>query len=565
MTEYPYDFGNGYKVQTVFANKTETGAYGDIYDFRSEVERAHPGAEIMTGYCVIDEALGLIPEGCNDWNDSIPAAIQDYEEHIVPILEREDLFEMNCLVFDTEDNLLYEAIFNCKSGWLQDYFGVDNRTQLEAIWDVGDSWEDPENFLDALEEADLSGFQITALVRDNIKVQWVELGEGLYGDYDSMDPEDVELLRFDVFVMRDGAWVEKEDGSYCTQFPVSATEKEKLAGLEILLDKFHDALSADIDVSVKKLGEQMSWIDLSSVANHKLSFSPSEPNVADNLINAMVAYGQERSWSNGEIVHALTNLGVTYDDFRHAGAQYLVNGAHNYRFECSCETDAELAKMIDALHKTNSGFNYEIGSRLWYTPEGLDKTIMVEFDVATQDCRDLNENPDAPDWFTAYEVNDDQDYDCSDEIFTDVADNHISVCGLQEAMLEFAKNVFNRFYVQEQSLPSEQLPSASYSAYPNMSETKGGREVKKLVVKTWCENTKEGEEYLKFNGYRNAKRIGESNLYEVDCIGKPLRDVQILNSKSVKPLSEMIQSASTRSSQSPSFSKSLVKETSNER
>ena len=29
MTEYPYDFGTGYKVQTVFANKTEAGIYGD--------------------------------------------------------------------------------------------------------------------------------------------------------------------------------------------------------------------------------------------------------------------------------------------------------------------------------------------------------------------------------------------------------------------------------------------------------------------------------------------------------------------------------------------------------
>lgn len=97
MTDYPYNFGNGYKVQTVFANKTETGVYGDIYDFRSEVERAHPGAEIMTGYCVIDEALGLIPDGCNDWNDTIAEAIQDYEEHVVPVLEAPLAF-----IFDEE-------------------------------------------------------------------------------------------------------------------------------------------------------------------------------------------------------------------------------------------------------------------------------------------------------------------------------------------------------------------------------------------------------------------------------------------------------------------------------
>lgn len=87
MTDYPYDFGNGYKIQAVFANKTADGTYGDIYDFRSDVERAHPGAEIMTGYCVIAKARGLIPDRCNDWNDTVSAAIQDYEEHVVPFLD----------------------------------------------------------------------------------------------------------------------------------------------------------------------------------------------------------------------------------------------------------------------------------------------------------------------------------------------------------------------------------------------------------------------------------------------------------------------------------------------
>jgi hypothetical protein len=48
------------------------------------------------------------------------------------------------------------------------------------------------------------------------------------------------------------------------------------------------------------------------------------------------------------------------------------------------------------------------------------------------------------------------------------------------------------------------------------------------VVKTWCENTKEGEEYLRFNGYKNARRIGTTDLYTCDCIGNELRDVTIV-------------------------------------
>jgi len=36
------------------------------------------------------------------------------------------------------------------------------------------------------------------MIRDNIMVEWVELGEGLCGDYNPDDPDDIELLRFDV-------------------------------------------------------------------------------------------------------------------------------------------------------------------------------------------------------------------------------------------------------------------------------------------------------------------------------------------------------------------------------
>jgi hypothetical protein len=38
------------------------------------------------------------------------------------------------------------------------------------------------------------------LTRGDVCVSWVELGEGYNGDYDEEDPEDVELLRFDVLV-----------------------------------------------------------------------------------------------------------------------------------------------------------------------------------------------------------------------------------------------------------------------------------------------------------------------------------------------------------------------------
>ena len=48
------------------------------------------------------------------------------------------------------------------------------------------------------------------------------------------------------------------------------------------------------------------------------------------------------------------------------------------------------------------------------------------------------------------------------------------------------------------------------------------------IVKTWCENTKEGIDYLRFNGYKNAIRILNTNLYVCRSIGNQLSDVTII-------------------------------------
>lgn len=102
-------------------------------------------------------------------------------------------------------------------------------------------------------------------ITPRVKVEWVNMDEGWNGDYNSDDPADQNLLRFDVSILRDGAWEGKEDASYCTQFPATATFAEKQAGLVKLSREYADALSSDLDVSVKKLGERLSWISLDDV------------------------------------------------------------------------------------------------------------------------------------------------------------------------------------------------------------------------------------------------------------------------------------------------------------
>lgn len=102
---------------------------------------------------------------------------------------------------------------------------------------------------------------VDSLIKDRVRVDWVELGEGWSGDWNPDDPDDEELLRFDVYWLDDnGEWVDPGDVSYCTGFPASATAEQREKGLRILMDAFYEPMMAGY--SGKKIGERMSWICL---------------------------------------------------------------------------------------------------------------------------------------------------------------------------------------------------------------------------------------------------------------------------------------------------------------
>jgi len=88
------------------------------------------------------------------------------------------------------------------------------------------------------------------VIRGRVRVEWQGIGEGLSGDYDENDPDDVELLRFytSVNTAQDGAepeWTDIQDGSYCTLFPEDTTPEQRQAALELIMgrvfDRFHFA------------------------------------------------------------------------------------------------------------------------------------------------------------------------------------------------------------------------------------------------------------------------------------------------------------------------------------
>ena len=94
-----------------------------------------------------------------------------------------------------------------------------------------------------------------ALTIKNISVELEDIGEGLSGDYDPEDKDDIPLLRFTV--LEDGEPV--EDASYCTQVPTDITPTEATKIMEAIMNEVHDPVVQGL--SIKKMCERLSWID----------------------------------------------------------------------------------------------------------------------------------------------------------------------------------------------------------------------------------------------------------------------------------------------------------------
>ena len=93
-----------------------------------------------------------------------------------------------------------------------------------------------------------------------VRADWYDAGEGLWGDYDPENPRDVHLLRFDIYIKRNGNWEPVDDASYCTLVPADTERHTLVNKLYTIYKGYEDALSSDPEASVKKLGECLSWI-----------------------------------------------------------------------------------------------------------------------------------------------------------------------------------------------------------------------------------------------------------------------------------------------------------------
>lgn len=96
-----------------------------------------------------------------------------------------------------------------------------------------------------------------SIVKDTVRIDFDELGEGWGGEFDEEDPGDEELLRFTTYRWQDGSWEEVDSGSYCTQLPVTLPPGQRKAALQYLMGQLHGAVTTGD--SVRHRAAQLSW------------------------------------------------------------------------------------------------------------------------------------------------------------------------------------------------------------------------------------------------------------------------------------------------------------------
>lgn len=222
---------------------------GDGTCVDGHVQGAHPF--IVTGAEALEAMLCVATEAVERPN---------------PALQEEDVAVVEALRVQAaerrEDEVFQRAAVGTLRSIVQRAMGTGVSPELAELaddvrWQVGAALPIPAVF---------SGDDV--LIRGNVRVMWEDIGEGLSGDYDESDPDDIPLLRFyiDRWNPTDpNGWVEVEDGSFCTQMPTSATPTQRRQGLELLMGRVYENVAAG--ESLDRAGEELSWISPDDLTN----------------------------------------------------------------------------------------------------------------------------------------------------------------------------------------------------------------------------------------------------------------------------------------------------------
>lgn len=108
-----------------------------------------------------------------------------------------------------------------------------------------------------IDSISVNEYDLPMIIRNNVRIDWVNLNEGNDGDYDPTDKYDTNLLRFDVYRYDGKEWTAIEDGSYCTQVTANTDQKILIEHLRHFMDTIYDDVSAH--GKAKRLCESISW------------------------------------------------------------------------------------------------------------------------------------------------------------------------------------------------------------------------------------------------------------------------------------------------------------------
>ena len=132
---------------------------------------------------------------------------------------------------------------------------------------------------------------VVSVYNDTIRVDIVNIGEGLSGDYDPDDPEDINLLRFDVYIKNpkeNTDWYEIEDASYCTLLEATQPIEEIIEAAKLIHSRYSEVIPTYEDYlngpSLKRLGEELSWIGSTPDIENGLFYGRPEPKDSVELI-----------------------------------------------------------------------------------------------------------------------------------------------------------------------------------------------------------------------------------------------------------------------------------------
>jgi hypothetical protein len=106
----------------------------------------------------------------------------------------------------------------------------------------------------------------------SVRVVFEYLGEGLSGDYDESDPDDVAFLRFTIYKRTGHSgedwidWEAIEDASYCTQIRTDTPAET----LSLLIARIFNEVYGKVEAgqSIKKVCELLSWLHADDADPH---------------------------------------------------------------------------------------------------------------------------------------------------------------------------------------------------------------------------------------------------------------------------------------------------------